>query len=60
MAKSKKCKDDCKKWVAAVVLVVGFLFLLADLGYWDFFGLQWWTVVFLLAGGKMVWKTWYS
>ncbi|MEK6835914.1 MAG: hypothetical protein AABX55_02730, partial [Nanoarchaeota archaeon] len=36
-----------------VVLVVGVLFLLRDFGWlggWDFWGVQWWTAVFLLVG----------
>lgn len=38
-----------------LVLLVGVLFLLQDLGYWDLWGLHWWTVLTLLAG---VWKVW--
>jgi len=31
-------------------LIVGVLFLLADLGYWTFFGIQWWTALFIVWG----------
>ena len=43
----------CKKCVMVVgilLLVVGLLFLLVDLGVWNFFNIQWWTALFLLAG----------
>jgi hypothetical protein len=38
------------KWVAIVVLVVGILFLLRDLNVWNFFNIQWFTVLFVLFG----------
>ncbi len=42
--------NGCMKKGGIVLLVLGVLFLLADLGYWKFWNIQWWTVVFLLAG----------
>jgi len=32
------------------ILIVGVLFLLADLGFWTFFGIQWWTALFIVWG----------
>ena len=46
MCMCSKCTKSC----GALLLLFGVLFLLVDLGYWNFFGLQWWTVLFLLAG----------
>jgi len=38
----------------ALILVVGVLFLLRDLGIWNFWDVQWWTALFLLFGlGKL-------
>lgn len=33
-----------------VVLIIGVLFLLRDLNVWNFFNIQWWTVLFILIG----------
>ncbi|MFC2133821.1 hypothetical protein ACFLTH_04330 [Bacteroidota bacterium] len=44
---------ECPAWMAWVVLVLGVLFLLKDLGIWTFWDINWWTVVFVLAG---LWK----
>ena len=41
-----KCRGIC----AVSLLAAGVLFLLVDLGYWDFWNIQWWTVMFILAG----------
>lgn len=40
----------CTKLCGLLLLVVGILFLLADLNVWEFWGIQWWTVIFLLTG----------
>ncbi len=40
----------CMKIGGAVFLVLGVLFLLRDLGVWNFWNIQWWTVLFLLVG----------
>ena len=42
--------STCKKMSGWTWLVVGLLFLLQDRGVWGFFGLKWWTVLFLLVG----------
>ena len=44
------CCQKCSKICAVLLLVLGLLFLAKDLGYWGFLGIQWYTVVFLLAG----------
>ena len=40
----------CCKMCGGLFLLFGILFLLADLGIWAFWGIQWYTVLFLLAG----------
>jgi hypothetical protein len=32
------------------LLILGILFLLVDLGYWTFWGIQWWTALFVVWG----------
>ena len=44
----------CKLSVGISLVVAGFLFLLKDLKIWDFWGVQWWTVLFLIIGAKMI------
>lgn len=44
----------CKLSIGIGLVVAGFLFLLKDLGKWDFWGIQWWTVLFLIIGAKMI------
>ncbi|MFH1399074.1 MAG: hypothetical protein ABIG95_03105 [Candidatus Woesearchaeota archaeon] len=56
----KKCECGCKKWFSVLVLLLGFWFLLQDLGYISGWGISWWTVVFLLGGAKMMWHTWFT
>ena len=43
-----------KKYFGVALLVLGVLFLLQDLGKWDFWGLSWYTALFLLVGIKVV------
>lgn len=43
------CKK-CGKLCSVLVLLFGLGFLLQDLGRWSFWGLNWYTVVFLLLG----------
>jgi len=43
------CKK-CMKLGAGLFLVFGVLFLLQDLNVWDFWGIQWYTVLFILLG----------
>ena len=33
-------------------LILGALFLIVDLGVWDFWGVSWWTAVFIVMGLK--------
>jgi lipopolysaccharide export LptBFGC system permease protein LptF len=59
MAKAKRKTATKKKgggvWFSIVVLIVGILFLLADLGIWDlFYGIAGWTAFFILAGVWML------
>lgn len=42
----KKCRTLC----GILLLVLGVLFLSVDLGFWDFWNIQWWTVLFILWG----------
>lgn len=48
----------CPAWFNWAVLVVGVLYLLGDLGLFTWFSdvFSWWTVVFVLAGLKLVCK----
>jgi len=57
LAKKKKC--DCHKWIGVAVLLVGFWFLLADLGYVEN-TINWWTAVFLILGGKKVYSAFFE
>ncbi len=34
----------------ASFLVLGVIFLLKDLGTWDFWGISWWTALFVVVG----------
>lgn len=44
-------------WVGVVVLIVGLLYLLNDLGLGNYtYGVQWFTVLFVVFGLKMTWK----
>jgi hypothetical protein len=33
-----------------LVLALGVLFLLRDIGVWDFWNIQWWTAAFIIGG----------
>ena len=44
------CESSVCKGCAVVAIVVGVLFLLQDLAIWDFWGLSWYTVGFLIIG----------
>ena len=46
MCMCKKCTMIC----GVLFLALGVLFLLVDLGYWDFWGINWWTAVLLVGG----------
>lgn len=40
----------CSTMGALLLIVIGILFLLADLGIWSFWNLSWYTVGFLFVG----------
>ena len=43
----------CKKCMmigGVSFLVLGIIFLLGDLGKWNFWGIQWWTALFIVMG----------
>jgi hypothetical protein len=44
------CCEKCKKLGGALLLVFGILFLLRDLNVWNFWNIQAWTVLFIMAG----------
>ena len=44
----------CSKVSGILFLVLGLLFLLRDLGTWDFWGISWWTALFVLFGVMMM------
>jgi|TARA_B100001971_G_C18226050_1_gene560476 hypothetical protein len=46
--------EKCSKICGYLVLALGILFLLQDMGKWAFFGISWYTALFLLIGvGKL-------
>jgi len=40
---------NCPAWFGWVTLIAGILYLLADLGVFDW-GISWWTALFVLTG----------
>jgi len=44
------CNSGVCKLCAIVAILIGVCFLLQDLGKWDFWGLSWYTVGFLIIG----------
>jgi hypothetical protein len=60
MAKRKaaSCDSTCMPGTVCgvILLIIGILFLLVDLGKWNFWNIQWWTVLFLLWGIFTLWK----
>ncbi len=50
MMPCKKCSGVC----GAIFLVIGILFLLQDLSIWNFWGINWYTALFIVLGiGKI-------
>jgi len=46
--------EKCTKIMGAGWLILGILFLLRDLGQWNFWNISWWTAVLLWIGiGKL-------
>ncbi|MCK4669585.1 MAG: hypothetical protein KAT43_00155 [Nanoarchaeota archaeon] len=57
MAKKKTSVPYASGQLCGVILlIIGIIFLLVDLGKWNFWGIQWWTVLFLLWGIFTLWK----
>jgi hypothetical protein len=57
MAKAKRRapkKKGGSMWFGIVVLIVGILYVLCDLGVWDCFGIAGWSAFFVLAGVWML------
>ncbi|MBS3102595.1 hypothetical protein J4458_04040 [Candidatus Woesearchaeota archaeon] len=46
MCVCKKCTSMC----GVLLLALGVVFLLRDVGIWDFWNIQGWTALFLLVG----------
>ena len=42
--------DKCVKLWGVIILILGILFLLVDVGTWDFWGISWWTALFVIMG----------
>jgi len=42
--------EKCMKTCGVLMLIFGILFLFQDVGVWNFWGIHWWTVMFLLMG----------
>ena len=42
--------NKCMNFCGWLFLIFGVIFLLQDLGVWMFWGIRWWTVLFLLVG----------
>ena len=42
--------SNCYKIGGATLLVLGLAFLVKDLGYWRFFGVEWYTALFIVMG----------
>ena len=40
----------CTKISAWVFLVLGVIYLIADVTTWDFWGISWWTALFIVFG----------
>ncbi|MCF7866880.1 hypothetical protein K9L67_02875 [Candidatus Woesearchaeota archaeon] len=48
------CCEKCSKMTGALVLIIGIIFLLGNLKVWNFWGIQWYTVAFILGGFTML------
>ncbi len=40
----------CTMGSAVLLLLLGAIFLSVDFGFWSFFGISWWTALFLVMG----------
>ncbi|MBI4139491.1 hypothetical protein HY483_00855 [Candidatus Woesearchaeota archaeon] len=41
---------NCSRTGGIMLLIAGLLFLSRDLGLWDFWNVQWWSLLLILAG----------
>ncbi|MBU0980451.1 MAG: hypothetical protein KJ709_06590 [Nanoarchaeota archaeon] len=46
------CKSPV--WFGIIVLIFGLFYILKDLGYWEFFRINMWSVVLMLFGVYML------
>ena len=42
--------SKCMRVGGAIFLILGIVFLLRDVNIWDFWGIQWWTALFVVWG----------
>lgn len=42
--------EKCSKMSGVLLVVIGVLFLLQDVGIWNFWNLNWYTLAFLIGG----------
>jgi uncharacterized membrane protein len=49
--------EKCSKLSGGLFIVFGVVLLLQNVGVWSFWGIQWYTILFLLAGLMMLGKT---
>ena len=42
--------NKCMKIGGAIFLVLGIVFIMKDMGKWDFWGINWWSAVLLVYG----------
>jgi hypothetical protein len=42
--------NKCLTITAWIFIVLGILFLLRDLNIWNFWNIQWWTILFIIIG----------
>ena len=40
----------CGAFMGLLILLLGIVFLLVDLGVWTFWGIQWWSALFIIVG----------
>ncbi len=53
MCMCKKCMLLC----GLILLILGILFLLVDLKVWSFWGIQWWSALFVVFGVGLIAST---
>ncbi|MFH1174284.1 MAG: hypothetical protein V1725_04070 [archaeon] len=48
------CCEKCSKMGGLLFFLFGIIFLLQNLNVWNFWGIQWYTVLFVLMGLGMI------